>query len=100
MCCFLAVVEAVALVAVGQLYQSLLLHLAAVVAAVAEEQNCGFLLRHLALLKQSLWVLVVLAALLKQQTTLTVIQVPLETTHCLGLGRLLEAAPAVLVQQQ
>jgi hypothetical protein len=63
--CWLTVAAAVvALVGVEQLYQSLLLHLAVAVEPLEEEQNCGFPLRPLDLLKQSLWVLVVLAALL------------------------------------
>jgi hypothetical protein len=100
MCWLLAAVVVVALVAVEQLYRLLLLHLVAVAAVVEEEQNCGFLLRPLALLKQSLWVLVVLKALLKQQMILAVTAALMETTHCLGHGRLLEVLTVVVVALQ
>jgi hypothetical protein len=66
MCWLLAAVLVVVLVGVEQLHQSLLLRLAAVAAAVEEEQNYGFQPYLLAPLKQSLLALVALAALLKQ----------------------------------
>ena len=100
MCWLLAAVLVVVLVGVEQLHQSLLLRLAAAAAVVEEEQNYGFLLRHLALLKQSLWVLVVLAALLEQQMIAVAQLVRLATIHCSVLGRLLEVVTAVVVEQQ
>jgi hypothetical protein len=100
MCWLLAVALVAVLVAVEQLHRWLLLHLAVVAAAGGEEQNCGFLLRHLALLKQSLWVLVVLAALLEQQMIAAAQLVLVATIHCSVLGRLLEVVTAVVVEQQ
>jgi hypothetical protein len=41
-----------------------------------------------------------MAALLKQQMTLTAISELMETTHHLGLGQLLEVAPAVMAAPQ
>jgi hypothetical protein len=43
MCWLLVAVAVVALVAVEQLYQLLLLRLGVAVAAVEEERNCGYL---------------------------------------------------------
>jgi hypothetical protein len=100
MCWLLVVAAGVVLEGVGLPHQSLLLHPAVVVVAVVEELNYGYLLLPLAPLKQSLWALVVLVALLKQQTTLTVIHRLMETIHRLGLGRLLEVASAATAAQQ
>jgi hypothetical protein len=65
MCCSLAVAVVVAPVAVGQLYQSLLLLLVVVEALALVEPSYGYLLLTLALLKQSLLALAAQEVLLK-----------------------------------
>ncbi len=99
--CWLLVAGVVAVLGgVGQPHQSVLLHLVAAAVVVEEEQNCGFPLYLLALLKQSLWVLVALAALL-ELLTIQPAHLPLTAAiPPLGLGRLLEVEVAVLAAQQ
>jgi uncharacterized protein YqfA (UPF0365 family) len=100
MCWFLVVVVVAVLVGVEQLYQLLLLHLAAAVAALGEELNCGYLLYLLAPLRQSQLALVVLALLLKQQTTLLALEVETGQSHPLVRGRLQDLATALVAAQR
>jgi hypothetical protein len=101
--CWLLVAAAVpVLVAVEQLYQLLLLLLAVAAAAVVGEQNCGYLLLTLALLKQSLWAQVVLAERLEQQTIQAAQRGLVARLHHSVLGQWLERVvmvPAALQHQ-
>jgi hypothetical protein len=100
MCWLLVAVVVVALVGAGQPHQSLLLHPVGVVAEAGEELSYGFLLLHLALLKQSLSALVVQEALLDLPMIQADFSAMMEAIPCLGLGRLLEVVALVVVAQQ
>ena len=93
MCCFLVEAVVVALVGVEQPHQSLLLHLAAAAVAVVEEQSCGYLLRPLVLLKQSLLVLV---ALLVEEELLHLF-LPVRVLTLLSLHLVVEVAAAIVL---
>jgi hypothetical protein len=95
----LVVAAVVVLVVAGRLAHLQLLRLEAVAVAEAEEQNCGFPLRPLALLKQLLLVQEALAVL-PELLTIQVVQPHLmEVIHLLDLGRFLEVEPAPAAAQ-
>lgn len=96
MCWLMAVAVVVVLAAVEQPHLLQRLHLGVEAAVVVEELNFGFLLLPLALLKQSLWALVVQEALLERQTILAGLEGLLEVIQCLDLGQLQEALTAVM----